>query len=513
MIITCSKCSTSFNLDDALIRKDGSKVRCSICKNIFTAYPEDAAAKTDGQPSNQGESAFEQPSAFDMDEGDFSLPDDDLEIETDDLLIPDPGTPSGSLDTEPKQKDDGFSFEETDFDMDLGLSSTQQKSDIEFEDDDILDGIDFEPLKEDDDDLILSMEEDDPDLKTEKPEDHSFSDTSEQGATDGDTAREDDEFDLTLSMDDDEDNIQLDEIESELSTLEMGVASESSESGREEPEELSLSEEELSLSKSDEEDLPVISPDDDFSNYEAALSQETEPEEGNGDDEEEDEEEETEKRIAQEEINLIAKSPPLMGLEPAFTRKKKKSGSRMPLLILLFLLLVVIGLYVAGLMTGTRIPYLSDVRIPILDQYIKKPTPEVRELKPLPNEKSVNGRFVSNTKAGTLFVITGRVDNPSNASCSFIEVRGTLSTKDLPEAKVKNAFCGNIITEEMLKTGDIAEINRLLDMREGAHNANVDILPGASVPFMIVFSDLPEKLQNFNIKVVSFEKSEAKPKK
>jgi hypothetical protein len=119
----------------------------------------------------------------------------------------------------------------------------------------------------------------------------------------------------------------------------------------------------------------------------------------------------------------------------------------------------------------------------------------------------VNGRFVSNTAGGTLFVITGRVDNISNLPFSHVEVQGTLSTKENPAAKTKNAFCGNIITEEMLLSGNIAEILKLLDVKEGNHNTNVNIKPGGSVPFMIVFSDLPEKLQNFNVKVVGFTKT------
>ncbi|MBT3311518.1 MAG: hypothetical protein HN379_05940, partial [Desulfobacteraceae bacterium] len=41
MIITCEECSSSFNLDESLLKPTGSKVRCSICKFIFTAYPEE----------------------------------------------------------------------------------------------------------------------------------------------------------------------------------------------------------------------------------------------------------------------------------------------------------------------------------------------------------------------------------------------------------------------------------------------------------------------------------------
>jgi len=39
MIIECERCHTKFNLDENLLRKTGSKVRCATCKNVFTAFP------------------------------------------------------------------------------------------------------------------------------------------------------------------------------------------------------------------------------------------------------------------------------------------------------------------------------------------------------------------------------------------------------------------------------------------------------------------------------------------
>jgi len=47
MIITCKECNTSFNLDENLLKGGGSKVRCSICKDIFLAYPSEAAKMPD----------------------------------------------------------------------------------------------------------------------------------------------------------------------------------------------------------------------------------------------------------------------------------------------------------------------------------------------------------------------------------------------------------------------------------------------------------------------------------
>jgi predicted Zn finger-like uncharacterized protein len=43
MIIECEKCKSKFNLDESLLKEEGSKVRCSLCKHVFTAYPPDSA--------------------------------------------------------------------------------------------------------------------------------------------------------------------------------------------------------------------------------------------------------------------------------------------------------------------------------------------------------------------------------------------------------------------------------------------------------------------------------------
>ncbi|MCP4681141.1 MAG: DUF3426 domain-containing protein [Desulfobacterales bacterium] len=44
MNIQCENCNTKFNLDETLLKEEGSKVRCSVCKNIFLAYPPEQAS-------------------------------------------------------------------------------------------------------------------------------------------------------------------------------------------------------------------------------------------------------------------------------------------------------------------------------------------------------------------------------------------------------------------------------------------------------------------------------------
>jgi len=46
MILTCNECGAGFNFDENLLKETGSKVRCSKCNSVFTAYPPSSA----GQP-------------------------------------------------------------------------------------------------------------------------------------------------------------------------------------------------------------------------------------------------------------------------------------------------------------------------------------------------------------------------------------------------------------------------------------------------------------------------------
>jgi predicted Zn finger-like uncharacterized protein len=47
MIIECEGCRSKFSLDESLLKQEGSKVRCSVCKKIFTAYPPEPETPAD----------------------------------------------------------------------------------------------------------------------------------------------------------------------------------------------------------------------------------------------------------------------------------------------------------------------------------------------------------------------------------------------------------------------------------------------------------------------------------
>src|SRR4030042_6358997 len=49
MIIECKQCGSKFKLDEGLIREEGSKVRCSVCKSVFKAYPKGVTPMAEGK--------------------------------------------------------------------------------------------------------------------------------------------------------------------------------------------------------------------------------------------------------------------------------------------------------------------------------------------------------------------------------------------------------------------------------------------------------------------------------
>ena len=117
--------------------------------------------------------------------------------------------------------------------------------------------------------------------------------------------------------------------------------------------------------------------------------------------------------------------------------------------------------------------------------------------------KNVSGKYYRSIKAGNLFCIQGIVLNNYSEIRSFIHVKGSLLDEKGVAVKQKLAFAGNTFSENELKGMSLEEINQALANQTGKVNANVNIKPQASVPFMIVFEDLPDNLSEFTVEAVS----------
>lgn len=594
MIITCEQCSTRFNLDDSLIQPQGSKVRCSKCKHIFTAFPE-------VQESEEIE--FEEP----MDIA-IAAPDDikeepatgDIEIDTPDTEVTpeinfsedsDLSLGDGDIEFEdiefdaPQDLDDIPDFDEIDIDGPAGedtLSDLEMEMDEDFETLDTFDDIEtlddieeekLDPASSDtgpmfEDDLTLdALDMDIEDIEDIEPLPvQSPSLTQDTGGDSGDIEFnfDEDAGEVDLEMDLELEDLSpdaeparlstndLEDIEFESEDLDDGLelifedapdadlvfedpvkdldaleaSLEIDDEFEQVPDILDGEEFEPGLELEEEPDFFIeedlsdheinergsLAEDKKFTEYDSVLEQEDESEEVEIPDSELDEvpediQEETKIEVPappekeSEEEGFIGGAP-LSGVKEEKRKKKSAIGTLIKILALLFLL--VIAAYIAALKLGAEIPYLSGINIPYVTDALKPPPKAVTYLKPVPNEASLKGRFISNATAGELFVVTGQVSNPAKIAYSNIVVKGTLVDKNKAKVSTLKAYCGNIIPEDTLKKGNISDIAKQLNVKQGLQNANVNIKPGDSVPFMLVFSNLPDNLTNFTVEVIQF---------
>lgn len=176
-----------------------------------------------------------------------------------------------------------------------------------------------------------------------------------------------------------------------------------------------------------------------------------------------------------------------------------------PGFIVLLILCVLVGgtywgLYFAA-QKGIEFPVLKDLNLPFLSHLLPPSYNDQGHHKIVTLD--INSQFIDNVTAGRLFVITGKVRNDYPEPRGLIRAEGHLFTKGAKPAKTESVFCGNIISDLDLSRMEIADIHRQLGNRfGGGQKANLKILPAQSIPFMIVFDQLPEDLEEFTIEVV-----------
>jgi hypothetical protein len=200
---------------------------------------------------------------------------------------------------------------------------------------------------------------------------------------------------------------------------------------------------------------------------------------------------------------LIIDGPPEI---PAAETPANERKNRKPLLVAAAALIVVAAIALTGRLTGLRVADVSEMTksVPPLGDLLgsgkKDPAGNMRIL---PLEETVSGKFVDNIKSGRLFVIEGRVRNTYNHPRSHIKIVGRLYQKGNRPSKTTQAYCGNILSGAELEAMDMGNINRRLDNHAGENQSNLHLKPGRSIPFMIVFSQLPDNLDEYAVQVDS----------
>ncbi|MES0364121.1 MAG: DUF3426 domain-containing protein, partial [Desulfobacteria bacterium] len=194
-------------------------------------------------------------------------------------------------------------------------------------------------------------------------------------------------------------------------------------------------------------------------------------------------------------------------MPPPAAAKAPPAGKRVskPLIIVLLLLLAggALGGYV--FMKG-EIPFLKG-GIPFLDKQKPAVVDPGNLHITLPDQK-ITAEFVENSTAGGLFVIKGIARNDYPEARNFIRVRGILYAQDGRAVQDKTSYCGNVLSESQLQTLDKTAMEMRWQNRFGVGKTNFNISSGTEVPFMVVFSDLPQDFGEFSVEVVSSAKAQ-----
>jgi len=489
MIISCENCNVRFNLDENLIKESGSRVRCSKCQHIFVAY-KPAWAEEGGLVPDVADESAEQPHVW-AEQPPSSGETDESEEQGPEV----PEEPSDEpldfdlFEAEQDQDEEGFSFEDLGFGDDTSPGKKPERTDETSAEEGIV--VQEEITAQD-----LGFQED------QAAEE--VAEATEEPAPEKDVEQEAAMADVSLAEEplpgqappsteqvvEEEPEAEEDISLEDLSLEEEPVVLEALEAAEETAEE-DISLEDLSLEEpSAEQEFPEAlaaggeaeeGPED----IDLALPEEAVPvaslEEG-------------------EEVKEREEEP--VPVPPPIAQQKPPSRSRisMPFMVLLVLVLVGGGAY------GAYTVFESlDIKIPFLESLKGFATSEGTDsgnMQASLLEGLISGEFVDNKSAGRLFVIKGKLRNDYREARNFIRVKGILYLKDGKVAQDRIVYCGNVLSDTDLQVLDKETINQKLGNRFGADKSNFRVPSGKVLPFMVVFSDIPQQVGEFSVEVV-----------
>ena len=123
---------------------------------------------------------------------------------------------------------------------------------------------------------------------------------------------------------------------------------------------------------------------------------------------------------------------------------------------------------------------------------------------------NLNSDFVSRGRGKTaVFVIDGKVTNGYKKVCASIQVKGILFDERGKRAAEETVYCGNTLTKEELRSVSEKNIKEIMQNPVGSSLSNLNIKPGKSISFMLIFFNPPEKLSEFSIEIAGYSLRQA----
>jgi predicted Zn finger-like uncharacterized protein len=475
MIITCENCQSKFAVDDERISETGSKVRCSNCKHVFEVS---RALAEQGKELLLSSTAEVESPAESSDRSDVL--EDDATREED--ALPDMGG-------------DGDSF---DFDYLEEKSAEHEESIEDFPDFNEGELESVERTGEQSDEFSEEMQASEPEGVEDALELDMEGLDLEEASDDGPGIYEDegDGEEIAPESEGTETKEEL-LVTEEMQASEPEGVEDALEPGLEEFDIEEVFLEEQGESKSEEQGTETLPPLSETKGSESAIDEEKDEFVGIAEDKDAlwvlpEDNDETRKG---EELPVEFEEE---DVQPQGIRRPR------PFLLAVVILACVTGGVLAALTlfnplkTGFRIPY-SDI---VIGEEESAPE-DVGNLKiALLNVKQ---SFENNDEAGLLFVVNGDARNDYSGNRSRIRIKGVVYDGAGNIIKSKSVYGGNVLTKTELEGLAVALMTEKLSNPFGMNESNVNVPPGRTIPFMVVFEGLPGDLGDFSVEAEASE--------
>lgn len=499
MVIECSSCHARFKLADDKIKENGTKVRCTKCREVFTVFPESTPRFT--PPVATVAPVVTKENDL-VDDTSFSLPSNPSPFE------PSPSPAVSSLvseeadwnqETLPTNFPDGFSNEAEASDLDAinfdnieapVFSVTTEKNNKSKFGDDIAFSFADSSFEDTTEQLykITEPSDDQPLVtKNENKEESKINPIMTDGAFAFDTAENFDDFSWNET-----ESTPGESISSEI-TQETPPSQQSTDfdfssfsfdnepvggDANEDKSDDTATQSETTIELSTE---PEVSPATPLTNQPSTEAPSLSP------------------IVTTSDYQDESTPPPAKSIRPRSrprSRQKIKSSARLLFKVILAIFLLLILGY--GIINREQIQkeYKNLVSGFIENQVPSEASGRIGLIK-------LTGGYLFNSQKDDYFVIHGEAVNESKGLRSSVLVRGTIYGENGEIIQSQSAYCGNPLKDNILNKLEFKEIRDRMNNELGENLVNLNIAPGKSVPFTIVFNQVPKNIKEFTVEVLN----------
>lgn len=115
---------------------------------------------------------------------------------------------------------------------------------------------------------------------------------------------------------------------------------------------------------------------------------------------------------------------------------------------------------------------------------------------------NLTGSYLVNNQSENMFIIRGDAVNEFKELRSSVLVRGTIFDEKGAVLQSQTAYCGNPLKDSNLKKLGYKEIRYTMNNELGENLVNLNIQPGKGIPFLIVFNGAPKSIKEFSVEVL-----------